>query len=160
MKGFLWIVVFLAMVGCNSDDVTWISIRNETMIPIYALPYSSEFTNPGWIQPGVTDDFYSLSCDCIDGFNYFSFYYDSLIVLLEDDQNPIKFYKDGTTINYDPRFNPFTNPEVWHSTDFYRTVEGSAIYTLEEKHVFEYYFCIEQDHVKSLSVEDGSDPGS
>ncbi len=34
--------------------------------------------------------------------------------------DPIKFYKDGTTVNYDPELNPFINPEVWHKQDFDR----------------------------------------
>ena len=160
MKRFIWIFILILLVGCNNKDLTWISIKNETTIPIYTLPYSSDFTNADWIQPGATDDFYSISCDCLDGFTYFSFYYDSLIVLIKDDaENPIKFYKDGRTINYNAELNPFINPEVWHKQDFDRTVDGTAFSTLEEKHIYEYYFCIEQENVKSLAVVDGSDPG-
>jgi len=160
MRGFIWIVVLITLAGCANDDLSWISIRNETSTPIYVLPYSSDFANADWIQPGVSDDFYSIDCDCIDGYAYFSFYYDSLIVLLKDhDDEPIKFYKDGTTVNYDPELNPFINPEVWHKQDFDRTVSGSALNNYEEKHVFEYYYCIEEENVKSLSVDDESDPG-
>ena len=160
MKRFIWIFVLMLLVGCDNKDLTWISIKNETTIPIYTLPYSSDFTNADWIQPGATDDFYSISCDCLDGFTYFSFYYDSLIVLIkDDDKNPIKFYKDGTTVNYNSELNPFINPEVWHRQDFDRTVDGTAFNTLEEKHIYEYYFSIEQENVKSLAVIDDSDPG-
>ena len=160
MRGFIWIIVLIALTGCTNDDLSWISIRNDTTTPIYVLPYSSEFTNADWIQPGVSDDFYSISCDCIDGFTYFSFYYDSLIVLLKDhDDESIKFYKDGTTVNYNSALNPFINPDVWHIQDFDRAVSGSAFNTLEEKHIFEHYFCIEEENVKSLCVEDESDPG-
>lgn len=160
MRGFIWIIALIALAGCDNGDLTWISIKNETTSPIYALPYSSEFTNAEWIQPGISDDFYSITCDCIDGFTYFSFYYDSLIVILKDhDQEPIKFYKDGTTVNYDPALNPFVNPDVWHTQDFDRTVSGSAFNTLEEKHIVEHYFCIEGEKVKSLSADEESNPG-
>lgn len=160
MRGFIWIIVLVVLSGCAGDELSWISIKNETTIPIYALPYSSEFTNADWIQPGVSDDFYSINCDCIDGFGYFSFYYDSLIILIEDhDEDPIKFYKDGTTVNYNPALNPFINEDVWKVQDFDRAVSGSAFNTIEEKHIFEHYFCIEEEQVKSLSVEDESDSG-
>jgi len=160
MRGFIWIFVLITLSGCTKDELSWISIKNETTIPIYVLPYSSEFTNADWIQPGVTDDFYSLNCDCLDGFTYFSHYYDSLIILLEDhDEGPIKFYKDGTTINYNPALNPFINEDVWKVQDFERAVTGSGVNTIEEKHIFEHYFCIEEDQVKSLSIKDESDSG-
>jgi len=160
VKGIIWIFVLMLLVGCDNKDLTWISIKNATTIPIYSLPYSSDFTNADWIQPGATDDFYSISCDCLDGFTYFSFYYDSLIVLIkDDDKNPIKFYKDGTTVNYNAELNPFINPDVWHKQDFDRTVDGTAFNTLEEKHIYEYYFSIEQKNVKSLAIVDGSNPG-
>ena len=161
MKGFIWVIVLLILSGCASDELSWISIKNDTTIPIYVLPYSSEFTNADWIQPGVSDDFYSINCNCIDGFAYFSFYYDSLIVLLDEhDDEPIKFYKDGTTVNYDPELNPFINEDVWETHDFDRAVSGSAFNTLEEKHIIEHYFRIREEHVKSLSVDQESDPGS
>jgi hypothetical protein len=160
MRGFIWVFMLISLMGCSNDDLSWISIKNETTTPIYVLPYSSEFTNADWIQPGVSDDFYSISCDCIDGFTYFSFYYDSLIVILKDhEDNPIKFYKDGTTLNYDPKLNPFINPDVWKTKDFDWTVSGTAFNTLEEKHIFEHYFCVEEDCVKSLYEPDVSDPG-
>ena len=148
-------MVLIVLSGCTNDELSWMSIKNDTAIPIYVLPYSSEFTNADWIQPGVSDDFYSLNCDCLDGFAYFSFYYDSLIVLMEDhDGDPIKFYKDGTTINYNPALNPFINEDVWKVQDFNRAVSGSAFNTIEEKHIYEHYFCIEEENVKSLEIED------
>jgi hypothetical protein len=160
MRGFIWIIVLIALSGCAKNDLTWISVKNDTTIPIYVLPYSDEFTNADWIQPGVSDDFYSINCDCLDGYSYFSFYYDSLIVLMQDhDGDPIKFYKDGTTVNYDPELNPFVNPDVWRITDFDRAVTGSAFNTIEEKHIYEHYFCIKEESVKSLSVDAVSNSG-
>ena len=160
MRGFIWIIVLITLSGCANDELSWISIKNETTILIYAMPYSSDFTNADWIQPGVTYDFYSLNCDCLDGFAYFSFYYDSLIVLMEDhDEDPIKFYKDGTTVNYNPALNPFINEDVWKVQDFNKVVSGSVFNASEAKHIYEHYFCIEEENIKSLSVEDESDSG-
>ena len=158
MRGIIWFCVLIALTGCNNNELTWLSVKNDTTIPIYVKPYSSDFTNADWIQPGVSDDFYSINCDCLDGFTYFSHYYDSLIVLIEDhEDDPIKFYKDGTTVNYDRDLNPFINPDMWKMKDFDRTVSGSAFNTLEEKHIYEHYFSIREEHVKSLSVESESD---
>lgn len=155
MRGFMCLLVLIVLSGCAGDEQSWISIKNETTIPIYVMPYSSNFTNADLIQPGVSDDFYSLDCDCLDGFTYFSFYYDSLIVLMEDhDEDPIKFFKDGTTINYNPALNPFINKDVWKVKDFNRAVSGAAFNTLEEKHIYEHYFCIEEENVKSLEIKD------
>jgi hypothetical protein len=155
MRGFIWILALIALAGCANDAQSWISIKNETTIPIYVMPYSSDYANADLIQPGVSDDFYTLDNDCLDGFTYFSFYYDSLVVLMEDhDEDPIKFYKDGTTINYNPALNPFINKDVWKVKDFERAVTGSAFNTLEEKHIYEHYFCIEQENVKSLAVKE------
>ncbi len=160
MRGFIWIIVLIALSGCAKNDLTWISIKNDTTIPIYVLPYSSEFTNADWIQPGVSDEFYSINCDCLDGYSYFSFYYDSLIVHMKDhDGDPIKFYKDGTTVNYDPELNPFVNPDVWRTKDFERDVSGIVFNANEEKHIYEYYFCIKEECVKSLRVDAVSNPG-
>ena len=159
MRGVIWIALLIALMGCDGNELTWISVKNETTFLIYVLPYSADYTNANWIQPGVSDDFYSINCDCLDGFTYFSFYYDSLIVLMVDHENdPIKFYKDGTSVNYDPKLNPFTNPDVWRVKDFDRAVSGTGFNTMEEKHIYEYYFSIGEEHVKSLSVEDQSDP--
>ncbi len=158
MRAFIWIIVLISLSGCANDNLSWISIRNDTTSPIYILPYSSEFTNAEWIQPGASDDFYSINCDCIDGFEYFSFYYDSLIVLIKDqEEDPIKFYKDGTTVNYDPTLNPFINPDVWKTQSFNTHVSGTSISTLEEKHIFEHYFCIDAKSVNSMSEEEESD---
>jgi hypothetical protein len=160
MRGIIWIALLLVLWGCDNNELTWLSVKNDTTIRIYVSPYSSDFTNANWIQPGVSGDFYSINCDCLDGFTYFSHYYDSLIVLMEDHEaDPIKFYKDGTTVNYDPELNPFINPEVWKVKDFNRAVSGSAFNTMEEKRIFEHYFCIREEHVKSLSIERVSDPG-
>ncbi len=157
MRGFIWIIVLLTLSGCDKSNETWISIKNGTTIPLFVLPYSAEFTNADWIQPGVSDDFYSIDGDFLDGFSYFSHYYDSLIVLMQDhDGDPIKFYKDGTTVNYDSRLNPFINPDVWRIRDFDRAVSGSAFNTMEEKHIYEYYFSIKEESVKSLRVENTS----
>ena len=60
---------------------------------------------------------------------------------------------------YDPELNPFINPDVWYTKEFERASSGSAFNTLEEKHIYEYYFCIKEESVKSLSVEDASNPG-
>jgi len=153
MRGIITLTLLFILAGCNKDELTWISIKNGTGIPIYALPYSSDFTNGEWIQPGVSDEFYSISCDCVDGFSYFSFYYDSLIVYLKDQgDDPIKFYQDGTTINYDPTLNPFINEEVWSTHTFDRHLSGSAFNTLEEKHIIEFYFTIDASCVKSISI--------
>ena len=151
MRGITVIILFIFLAGCYNDDQSWVSIRNDTTIPIYALPYSSDFANGEWIAPGGSDDFYSLNCDYLDGFKYFSLYYDSLIVYVKDHEGtPIKFYKDGTTLNYDAALNPFINPDVWKFRDFDRHVSGSSLNTLEEKHIFEHYFSIDPDCIKSL----------
>ena len=152
MKRLVWILMVLLGVACSADEQSWISIRNETEVPIYALPYSSDYTEGEWIQPGVVDNFYTLNSDGLDGFEYFSFYYDSLIVYLEDrDDEPVKFYQDGTTVNYDPTLNPFVNPDVWKSRNFDRTLPVNNLYESEEKTIFEHYFSIQADKIKSLS---------
>jgi hypothetical protein len=152
MRRLVWIIVFFLLVGCSNDDLSYISIRNNTSIPIYALPYAAEYTNGEWIQPGLTDEFYSINCDCLDGYEYFSFFYDSLIIYIQGyDEDPVKFYKNGRTVNYDPTLNPFTNPEVWNLHEFERHLEGSSFESLQEKRIFEHYFSLETDHVKSLS---------
>ena len=153
MRGILFVVAILVLSGCQKDDLTWISIKNGTSTPIYALPYTSDFANGEWIQPGASDDFYSINCDCLDGFRYFSFYYDSLIVYLKDhSEDPIKFYKDGTTINYDPKLNPFINEEVWATRDYERNLSGSGFNTTEATHIFEHYFTLEASGVKSINI--------
>jgi hypothetical protein len=141
----------LALASCSSD-VSYVSIRNDTLTPIYALPYSSDLTNGEWIQPGLTDEFYELSGDDLDGFDYFSFYYDSLIVYLKDhDKHPVKFYKDGTTVNYNPTLNPFTNPDMWQTQEFKENLGLSTVNAGDKKNILEHFFPIDTDHVKSLS---------
>jgi hypothetical protein len=143
--------VFLAA-GCSLDDLSRISILNETTVSIYALPYASEFTEGDWIPPGTYGEFYSINYEALDAFAYFTLYYDSLIVYLKDhDAHPVKFYKDGSTLNYDATMNPFTNNGVWKERKYNRHLSGSARNTMEEKTVFEHYFCIEEKYVKSLS---------
>lgn len=152
MRGIILATTILILTGCSNDDLTWISIKNGTGTPIYALPYSSDFTNGDWIQPGVSDEFYSINCE-LDGFEYFSFYYDSLIIYLKDQgEDPIKFFKDGTTINYDPKLNPFINKDVWLTHNFERHLSGSVFNTLEEKHIFEYCFTVDAASVKSITI--------
>ncbi len=152
MRAVAILFLFFLLAGCNNDELSWISIRNDTSIPIYVLPYTSDYSYGEWIQPWVSDDFYSLNCDCLDGFTYFSFYYDSLIVIMKDqEETTIKFYKDGTTLNYDPTLNPFINPDVWKSRTFDRHLSSASFNTLEEKHIFDTYFCIDAQSIKSLS---------
>ena len=151
MRGLFWFAVLFLLAGCTGNEESWLSIHNETGRPIYAVPYTSEFSDGEWIHPGMADDFYSINSDCLDGFSYFSFYYDSLIVYLQGfDDDPIKFYQDGSTVNYDAILNPFTNPDVWKKREFDRYMPGSIFNTKEEKHIFEHFFSINAANVKSL----------
>lgn len=151
MKTVSLILIVFLLAGCANDELSWISIQNETTIPIYALPYYSDLSDGEWIQPGVADEFYSISCDCLDGFAYFSFYYDSLVIYMKDLENdPIKFYKDGSSINYDPVLNPFTNPDVWKTRDLERHIPGGTFNNLEEKRISEHYFSIDAESIESL----------
>jgi len=160
MKILTLAIALIFLTSCSNDEITWISIKNATGIPIYVLPYSEEYTNGSWIQPGVSDEFYSINCDCLDAFSYFSFYYDSLIIYFKDlGDDPIKFFKDGTTINYEQGLNPFINKDVWQTQDFDKHLSGSAFNTLEEKHINEYYFTVDAASVKSITFfEEISDP--
>ena len=140
------------LLGCADDKISYISIRNQTTIPIYVLPYASSFSDGGWIQPGVTDEFYSIEINHLNGYEYFTAYYDSLIVYIKGyDDEPVKFYKDGTTVNYDPDFNPFINPDVWVSHSFDTHLRSSGINTLEEKQIYEDFFSIDAKCVISLA---------
>lgn len=152
MRGFQWILILLILNGCSKNDVSSISVRNLTDLPLYVQPYSSDFTDGGWIQPGLMEEFYTINCDCLDGFRYFSFYYDSLIIHIKDfEDQPIKFYKDGTTINYDPTLSPFTNPDVWRVKESQSEVQGKVIKSnYEDRVVTEHYFCISTESIKSL----------
>ena len=152
MRRVAILFLFFLFAGCNNDELSWISIRNDTSIHIYVLPYTSDYTYGEWIQPYVSDEFYSLNCDCLDGFAYFSFYYDSLIIYMKDmEETTVKFYKDGTTLNYDPTLNPFINRDVWKSRSFDRHLSSNSFNSHEEKHIFDTYFCIEAESIKSLS---------
>jgi len=153
MKGIAFVLLLVILAGCVNDDLSWMSIRNQTDVPIYALPYSSEFTNGDWIAPGRTEDFYSINCDCLDPFDYFSFYYDSLIIIMKDhEKDPIKFYQDGKTVNYDPTLNPFTNPDVWRTKEFDQTYSTGLFGSSSlQAHIFEHYYSISADYVKPLS---------
>jgi hypothetical protein len=146
------LLVPLVLSGCERDEVSFISIRNQTELPIYAQPYSTDYTNGDWIQPGLVDEFYSIECDCLNGFKYFSFYYDSLIVHLKDHEDePIKFFKDGTTVNYDPSLNPFINKDVWKVRLIERSMPGKIFKSnYENRQVIEHYFCISSDCITSL----------
>jgi hypothetical protein len=145
------ISLLLLMVGCSDKDLSYVSIRNDTGIAIYALPYTSEYTEGEWIEPGATDEFYSISSNSLNGYEYFSFYYDSVVVLIKDhEEEPVKFYKDGTTINYDPTLNPFTNPEVWDTQGFYDDLPSSIFDGFEKKHILEHFFSIDASSIKSL----------
>jgi len=152
MKGVASIIVLVFLAGCVNDELSWISIHNQTDVPLFALPYSSEFTEGDWIPPGEADEFYSIN-DLLDPFNYFSFYYDSLIIYMKDlEDDPIKFYKDGTTVNYDATFNPFTNPHVWNTNEFDLSVaEGPPDLNNDSRHIFEHYFSVSTCFIKSLS---------
>ena len=152
MRALFIALILFVLAGCNKDDLSYLSICNETSIPIYAISYTSDYSDGEWIAPGVSDDFYSLNIDHLDGFRYFSLYYDSLVVFLKDnEEHPLKFYSDGVTINYDPALNPFTNPDVWQTRTFYRRVPGSSFEGMEEKQIFEDYFSIETSRIISLS---------
>ncbi len=153
MRSFIWISLLFVLAGCANEDLSLISIRNQTDVPIFTQPFSSDFTDGDWILPGAIDEFYSINCDCIDGFGYFSFYYDSLIVYMEGlDEYPIKFYQDGTTVNYDPTLNPFTNPDVWRTREFDTTPQKASLNTSnQEQHIWDHYFCINADYIKSLA---------
>lgn len=154
MKGFYWIFVFVLLVGCTSDELSSISVRNLTDIPLYVQPYSSNVSDGDWIQPGLMEDFYSINCDCLNGFRYFSFYYDSLIIRIKDmEDQPIKFYKDGTTINYDPTMSPFTNPDVWRVRESQSEMPRKVIKSnYSDRIVINHYFCISPELIKSMKT--------
>ena len=45
------------LAGCNNNEMSSISVRNLTDIPLYVQPYSTDFTDGNWIQPGLREDF-------------------------------------------------------------------------------------------------------
>ncbi len=153
MKGIYTIALLFLLAGCGNDDLSLISILNDTDVPIYTQPFSSEYVDGGWIQPGAYDEFYSITCDCLDGFEYFSFYYDSLIIYMQDhDEDPIKFYRDGSAVNYDATLNPFTNPDVWRTRSYKSSPVGpTSNSTIQEQRIWDHYFRIDSEHIKSLA---------
>lgn len=158
MKKLAFILVLTTLWGCNNDDYSYISIRNETTTPIYVLPYVSEYSDGDWIEPGFTDEFYSIGIDHLNGFEFFCVYYDSLIIYLKDyEDDPVKFYRDGTTINYDPAHNPFTNPEMWTSRSFNELESGSTFENVQEKEISEDYFTIDYNYIISLYSSETDD---
>jgi len=152
MRALFIALILVVLAGCNKDDLSYLSICNETPIPIYAICYTSDYSDGDWIPPGTSDEFYSLNIDHLAGFDYFSLFYDSLVVFLKDhEEHPVKFYSDGVTINYDPELNPFINPDAWQTRTFFRHVPGSSFESMEEKQIFEDYFSIEASSIISLS---------
>lgn len=152
MRIFAAIFILVLLMGCDSNEVSYVSIRNDMPVPIYAIPYSSDYADGDWINPGVIDEFYSISINHLDGFEYFLAYYDSLIVYIKDhEKHPVKFYPDGTTINYNPELNPFINPDVWEIRIFNSFLRDATHQGLEETRVYEDYFNIEAEQVISLS---------
>lgn len=152
MRTLATICMLSLLMACDNDAVSYISISNNTPVPIYAIPYSSEYSDGDWINPKSSDEFYSLGIDNLDGFDYFLAYYDSLLIFIKDhEKHPVKFYPDGTTINYSPELNPFTNRDVWDSRVYSTFLRDATNEDLEEKTVFEDYFTIELDHIISLS---------
>lgn len=116
------------------------------MNPILVLPYTGDFTVSAWVLPGESMEFYSMECDCLDPFRYFSYYYDSLIVYIKDHvDEPVKFYQDGSTQNYDESLNPFINPDVWLTVDNSNITKSSR----DKSHVYEHYFSIEEGYIES-----------
>lgn len=151
MRTLVIILVLTAFWGCNNDEYSYISIRNETTTPIYVLPYTSGYSDGDWISPGFTDKFYSIGLDHLNGYEFFCAYYDSVIVYLKENENePIKFYSDGTTINYDPTFNPFTNPEMWTTRSYNELKSGSTFESIHDKEISEDFFTIYYNSIISL----------
>lgn len=152
MRKFTLPLLLILVAACSYEDMACISIGNNTGIPIFSLPYSEEYTNGEWIQPGSINEFYTLNNDQLDGFEYFSYYYDSLVIHIKgQDNRPVKFYKDGRTINYNPELNPFINPNVWKVRKNSVNPSGSAFEGFEEKKMVEHYFTISANNVLSLS---------
>lgn len=146
------ILMFSALIGCNNDELSYISVRNQTPTSIYVLPFASGYSDGDWIQPGLSDEFYSIGVDHLDGYEYFCLYYDSLIIYIKDHEDkPVKFYRDGTTINYNPSRNPFTNPKMWTSRNYNENGSGSAYQSSGRKEVNEDYFVIDEASIISLT---------
>jgi len=143
---------FLLLAACNKDDLSSLAIRNGTGTPIFALPYSSDYTEGGWIQPGNRDEFFSIEHEDLDAFDYFCAYYDSVVVFLEGYENdPVKFFKNGSTVNYDPSMNPFTNSEMWNCLSFERPTEGNTFESVDQKQIEEHFFSINELSIPVLA---------
>lgn len=152
MRYLALLLILSALWGCNKDELSYLSIRNETTIPIYALAYASEYADGDWIRPGITDEFCSVEIEILNGYEYFTVYYDSLIIYIQGiEDEPVKFFSDGTTINYNPAMNPFINPDVWKSRNFDQIVSGSGFESVETKSVNEDYFIIDAASIISLA---------
>lgn len=140
------------LVGCSDNEISWISIQNDTSLPIYALPYTADYSKGDWIHPGYTGEIYSINCACLDAYEYFSYYYDSLIIYIKDhDKDPVKFYKDGSTVNYDPTLNPFSNPDVWKSREIERNMPTNGSGEHDQKQILEHFFSIKTRSIKSFA---------
>jgi len=155
MRRIIWVVLLFLLAGCSKEEVSWIAIKNDTSKSIYVLPYSSEYADGEWIQPGMFNEFYSIESDYLDVFAYFTLYYDSLVIHLEGlEEAPIKFYQDGRTVNYDAKMNPFTNPDVWQIQDFKQKVPGNNLNAVEEIHVQEFFFSVDSCYLP-ICIWDG-----
>lgn len=154
MKQVLIIIGILIMMGCSSNDESWLSIENSTDMDIFAIPYTEEFSHGTAIPSGEKDEFFTLSCDCLDGYTYFSTYYDSLVIFFNnEEETPVKFYSDGRTINYDSIQNPFINPLVWN----YRVFEEeyyTEINSVETRMIYEHFFTIKNEIIDSYRNPD------
>ena len=74
MRTLTLIIAFLVLAGCNDDEISYLSVRNETPQPFYAVFYTAGLSEGEWVQPGSTDNFFSLNLDHVNSFEYFSFY--------------------------------------------------------------------------------------
>lgn len=152
MKILTFIFALTILLGCSNEEYSYLSVRNKTTSPIYVLPYTSNFSDGDWIEPGITDEFYTISVEHLNGYEYFCTYFDSVIIYVKDYEDyPVKFYSDGTTLNYNPELNPFINPEVWKTRDFNELMPGNAFQSIKEKEVNEDYFIIDSLSIVSLT---------
>jgi len=153
MKNLAFIIALTTILGCSNEEYSYLSVRNKTTSPIYVLPYTSDFSDGDWIEPGITDEFYSIGIEHLNGYEYFITYFDSVIIYVKDYEDyPVKFFSDGTSLNYDPELNPFINPEVWNTRDFNELMPGTAFQTIKEKEVNEDYFIIDSASIISLTT--------
>ena len=74
-----------------------------------------------------------------------------MIIFVKDyEDEPVKFYSDGVTINYDTKLNTFTNPDVWQTRSFKRYLPETASEGLEAKWIYEDFFSVEISKIISL----------